>query len=549
MSLVINVLDFGADNTGIADSTSAIENALTQAQTNGGGTIFFPSGIYLTNTQTLQNNIVLLGSGASNTTIKLNDNTNDNLFSAYTSSINLSAAYGSGSDIGINSFSIANLTLDGNKANQSSGPSYPLTFYGYNFILFNVDFINGYSGGILTDWHPSDAQDNAEGRLTNVRVYHCNGYGVETGGPSDSQWDKCGFYLNELGEVHIAPNAAGIQVSNTHSWNMGTGSTIGWLIESNGCLFGNTEAEAEGTANVVLLGDTLTWYGGRVYAGSLGSSAPGFQIGQLSGQTPYPHQILVSDGTTIAVAPKGYTLDLCISDITSSHGGVCFVNDGGLAKIAITSILQPGGKIYTGTPANTSFQQWVVGGLTADGTTPTSGGVNISASSYNALSVSNAAGKLIYNVDTFDDPGNITMFNGASFQMNDISENNTLTLSNGYISFGSSYDTNLHRADVAILQTDGVFAVGQTTISLSNNGTIPTSSYGSVCVNPSTNITGIILQAGTVAGQFITVINQSSFSVTFAAASTSHVASGTSTSIAANTSRTFCWNTNTSRWY
>ena len=44
---IVNVLDFGADPTGIADSTSAIQAALNQAVANGGGTVFAPSGTYL----------------------------------------------------------------------------------------------------------------------------------------------------------------------------------------------------------------------------------------------------------------------------------------------------------------------------------------------------------------------------------------------------------------------------------------------------------------------------------------------------------------------
>lgn len=42
----VNVLDFGADNTGSADSTTAINNAIQYAKTNGAQSVVFPYGEY-----------------------------------------------------------------------------------------------------------------------------------------------------------------------------------------------------------------------------------------------------------------------------------------------------------------------------------------------------------------------------------------------------------------------------------------------------------------------------------------------------------------------
>ena len=48
----LNILDFGADNTGIADITAALNAAIAAvaARTNQGGTIYFPAGVYRLNT-------------------------------------------------------------------------------------------------------------------------------------------------------------------------------------------------------------------------------------------------------------------------------------------------------------------------------------------------------------------------------------------------------------------------------------------------------------------------------------------------------------------
>jgi len=61
---VANVLDFGADPTGAASSTTAIQTAV-DSLTNG-GVVYFPQGTYLlnvTNGVTLDNNIALVGDG------------------------------------------------------------------------------------------------------------------------------------------------------------------------------------------------------------------------------------------------------------------------------------------------------------------------------------------------------------------------------------------------------------------------------------------------------------------------------------------------------
>ncbi len=45
-SVYYNVLDYGADKTGAADSATSIQNAINACQNAGGGTVFFPKGTY-----------------------------------------------------------------------------------------------------------------------------------------------------------------------------------------------------------------------------------------------------------------------------------------------------------------------------------------------------------------------------------------------------------------------------------------------------------------------------------------------------------------------
>ena len=53
-SRTYNVLDFGADNTGVVLATEAIQKAIDECTVAGGGTVIIPEGIYTTGPITLK---------------------------------------------------------------------------------------------------------------------------------------------------------------------------------------------------------------------------------------------------------------------------------------------------------------------------------------------------------------------------------------------------------------------------------------------------------------------------------------------------------------
>ncbi|MGN1080971.1 MAG: glycosyl hydrolase family 28-related protein, partial [Acutalibacteraceae bacterium] len=60
---VYNVRDYGADPTGQSDCSTAVQNALNAAQSNGGGTVYIPPGFYRMNNRiTVPANVELRGS-------------------------------------------------------------------------------------------------------------------------------------------------------------------------------------------------------------------------------------------------------------------------------------------------------------------------------------------------------------------------------------------------------------------------------------------------------------------------------------------------------
>jgi hypothetical protein len=59
----------------------------------------------------------------------------------------------------------------------------------------------------------------------------------------------------------------------------------------------------------------------------------------------------------------------------------------------------------------------------------------------------------------------------------------------------------------------------------------------------------VVLEAGTVAGQRILVLNESAFALTFGNSGTSNVSIGTSAAVPPNTACRFIWNSVTRLWY
>jgi hypothetical protein len=94
-------------------------------------------------------------------------------------------------------------------------------------------------------------------------------------------------------------------------------------------------------------------------------------------------------------------------------------------------------------------------------------------------------------------------------------------------------------------------AQSSTAVAIANSGTVVTASIGVSRLAPAAAVTGIILAAGTIAGQQVTVINEAVAinTVTMAASGTSNVATGTGCVIAGLTAALFTWDTGTSLWY
>lgn len=407
VTLVANVKDSiyagGAKGDGVTDDTAAIAAVRSAVNAVGGGVAYYPPGTYISGNQPIYAKVLDAGAGIDATTIKLKNNVNTDLFSGQTGSINLSAAFGAGSAGTLYNFGFMNLTLDGNKANQSSGPSYPLRFYGYGYVLQNVRIKNGYSGGWLSDWNGgsnSPGNDSMEAQVINVKIHDCNGVNFQFGGPHDSQFTNFISYLSGSHCMHLAPNCGGTQFDNTHLWGPATGnSSLALLCEAGAISFGNSQAEGSDTLQVAVLASDFKWFGGRIFAAG-NYSCSGVKIGQQASETPYSGQLLVSSGTTTAQFVQNVRVETDLYRNEGTHGSIWFDADGGQNVINV-NVTQFAGSYFTGTPDAKTLFIIHGNGLTADGTQNKGGGIAFPINAFSAFTVRDHSYNDIFNVNTF----------------------------------------------------------------------------------------------------------------------------------------------------
>jgi hypothetical protein len=124
----VNVLDYGADPTGVNVSTTAFANALAAVPSYG--SLYIPAGTYLGVISIRRNNITIFGDGSASTLIKTPSSVDSiTLELGNTAAGNSAPAY--------TNINVSGLTLDGNYANVPT-PSTDLT--GHAFIATNCSY-------------------------------------------------------------------------------------------------------------------------------------------------------------------------------------------------------------------------------------------------------------------------------------------------------------------------------------------------------------------------------------------------------------------------
>jgi hypothetical protein len=574
-ALGINVKDtkYGAKGDGVANDTTPIQNAINDASTAGGGIVYLPSGTYLVSGLQMKSNVELVGAGKFSTTLKLANGSNADVVGADSTNqgfINIQAANGTSNAGGIIRFTVSRLCIDGNLANNTSG--FGLRLYGYGYRINSLIVRNCAGGGILTDWNSGAGASDAEqmmGNIEDVKIHDCGGVGLTIGGPHDSNIINADVWNVHQGGVWAGPNASALKFHNVHTYSVGNQGTFnaaafGWLMQGGYAHVSACISEGNRYGGwIILNGDSqFTNCHGFSY-NTFASAGPMLVLGQ-AGTTTYgngsdPGAVTVTGAQACnSVLFDGWAdhLESTTSGPLGTGGVVQFVNSNGHNRLKISSF-QQAGLLYTGTPSNSDQPDFVVNGITADGTVPMGGQKRVVTNSTQGFLVTDGSGNDAFNVNVTNkqlqapNNGKITAYTtGYSAIGTQLNYDGA-----GGIQIGNTTVIQLTKRAGALLGINGTITLAQSSgvQTIANGSTISVSSSGSqVGVNRVTEsgpVTGVIMSAGAASGQVAIVLNEGSNAITFAIPGTSNVANGASVSVNMAIAKVFVWDSITALWY
>jgi hypothetical protein len=335
---VFNVRQFGATGDGKSDDTDKLQAAISAARVHG-GVVFFPPGTYLTRRLTMYSRVHLRGSGGDATILRLKAGAN----SAIVESDGFGALSGTRGSGGITMFSVRDLTLDGNKAQNLKG-GYGLRLYGYGYELTEVTAFDCRNDAVYTEWGSAGAlpapSHQMESRLTAIRTHDNEGHGIHFRGPHDSMFLNCVSFQNTGAGFRLDGDAMGTSMVNCHAW--GVRQNISFDLAASGINCMNCYADLDGGVGVRISRSDCQWLGGLV----LGYNHP----------PPYEEiGIQLIDGGQ-PKEPAGVVVDTKIMNCGTA--AVDFRADRGMSSVRAV-VSQPGVVDHTGAPVKGSGLGWL----------------------------------------------------------------------------------------------------------------------------------------------------------------------------------------------
>jgi hypothetical protein len=319
------------------DDTANILAAETAVSTYGSGKIIFQQGIYLASTLTKQSFTYWDGFGVDSTQIKLKNGVNADLIIG----ANFATLTGTGSQAGIHHWGISNMTLSGNKANNTAG--YGVRVYGWCPFMQNVKIDDTYQDGIYSEYAagvalPATNEEDIWGRLDNVQVYRMGGYGIHWLGPHDSTWVEVwcgkgathGFFVDH----NAFSDGGGLKAIDCHSFaNIGNAWRINTQSSLHNCKGESTSAYAPATTAMVYID-----------AGANESEIIGGQYGTFTSG--------LHNGLGIELAPGAALVDLkidtVIQNVTVAAMKIGAGAEGGGNHILLRAYLPDSGAVMFG---------------------------------------------------------------------------------------------------------------------------------------------------------------------------------------------------------
>lgn len=494
------VTQFGADPTGVADSTTAIQNAVNALPAAGtssntsGGVVYFPAGKYkVTSTITISNaGVYLAGDGIWASTIS---------YSGSGDCIRMYSPNGYGNGAYPSGGGIRDLSIDGTGASAGA--------------------CGIHAGDIYQlQWH------------VGVRFFQ--------GTNSKGIWfDNQYFWTEDMyGHLFVEQNTTNLIFDNSANLS---GQATGSFARPHLTVV----LDAKGVGDGIVLKNTAQYYGGDLmYVGNMDYSSSATKHWALTVQAPpvlsytatnaSPCVFTASghyygNGTSVFLtgAPTGFTNGQAYFVVNTNIGAGTF-------QLAATSGGTPINSSSTGSGNVETFQA----------TTLQSCRVNINVEC-NATNANPQPGTI-----NFTSSGSATGFNNIS-RCNGVIDFSATSVgfATAVNSLGNFYFDGPVYGDTQLWRSLGLGVTQYFNGALASSSTIITQGVTVGVVNTTTDITGMILQGGGTDSQLFTVQNNGTGRITFAASGTSRIRSGASCNIPPNTAKMFYWRPDQGSWY
>jgi hypothetical protein len=310
---------YGAKGDGATDDATAINAAITAAAA-AGGVVYFAPGTYIVgSTLTLKSKVRLEGAGIGVSVLKLKNAANTDVVKT--------SAYGGA---GTREFSVRALTIDGNKANNSSGSG--LLLDGQHFAIEHVDIHHCATDNLnaqMTTETVLDTEGGDEAFVRGVRSWLAGGRNIRWAIRDGHLSDVIAIQKDEgstLTNILIDTAGSATKCVNCHAWGQ---SKYAWQVKANVEAI-NCSAEGAVTSNVIWEADNSQWIGGKVFKDGSEHGLVGFTWASTKG-----------NNTVV----QGVQIEGCNEPFK-------FTGEGGGSRIAakITG-LASGKKAVNGTPA------------------------------------------------------------------------------------------------------------------------------------------------------------------------------------------------------
>jgi hypothetical protein len=338
-----------AYGNGITDASAEIQSKIDIVSAAGGGVVQVPSGTYILNTTlTIPSFVTVTGKGISATILKVKDSVNVSAITTTDTSTLINGVTAGGAKY----WGITDLTIDGNKANNTAG--HGIYTYSRTFKIERVKVMNAKQHGVYTQWCAAcaawddDAADSfMESYINDVLIQTCGGCGLYYDGPHDGRVSNVIAAINSqttngaFDGVYVGSRAGGTQFSMCHSW--GDTQRYAWNITANYIYCNNCVADDAYTALVYVNGSHFSWGGGHAF-GAVWVTPPTAQDIAMRGFVLSSNAWHPNIVTTVTDSPAGAI------DFTAAPNGSGTIIINGSMSAALNTYAATVG--YAGTPPN-----------------------------------------------------------------------------------------------------------------------------------------------------------------------------------------------------